>query len=109
MAFQLCHPNGPYPKSQVALPLGLSRGSFYLKRKQAKKDKHVAMAIEAWHEKDDTMGHRKLGALLHMGKNRVKRVMKKYDITARRKRKKYVSSQYFGERTIESLRKGKGF
>jgi putative transposase len=36
------------------------------------------------------MGHRKLGKLLHMGKNRVKRVMKKYDIAARRKRKKYV-------------------
>jgi putative transposase len=90
VAFQLCHPNGPYPKSQVALALGLSRGSFYLKRKQAKKDKQVAIAIEAWHEKDDTMGHRKLGALLHMGKNRVKRVMKKYDITARRKRKKSV-------------------
>lgn len=36
------------------------------------------------------MGHRKLGKLLHMGKNRVKRVMKKYAITARRKRKKYV-------------------
>jgi len=50
----------------------------------------VAVAIEAWHEKDDTMGHRKLGKLLHMGKNRVKRVMKKYAITARRKRKKYV-------------------
>jgi len=50
----------------------------------------VAVAIEAWHEKDDTMGHRKLGKLLHMGKNRVKRVMKKYAIAARRKRKKYV-------------------
>jgi len=86
----LCQPNGPYPKSQVAHTLGLSRGSLYLQRKQAKKDKQVAVAIEAWHEKDDTMGHRKLGALLHMGKNRVKRVMKKYAITARRKRKKYV-------------------
>jgi len=50
----------------------------------------VAVSIEAWHEKDDTMGHRKLAALLKMGKNRVKRVMKKYDIAARRKRKKYV-------------------
>jgi putative transposase len=90
VAFQLCRPNGPYPKAQVALALGLSRGSLYLQRKQAKKDKQVAVAIEAWHEKDDTMGHRKLGKLLHMGKNRVKRVMKKYDITARRKRKKYV-------------------
>jgi putative transposase len=91
VAFQLCHPNGPYPKKQVAQALDLARGSLYLERKQAQKDKQVVVAIEAWHEKDDTMGHRKLGALLHMGKNRVKRVMKKYEITARRKRKKYVS------------------
>jgi transposase InsO family protein len=90
VAFQLCHPNGPYAKKQVAQALDLARGSLYLKRKQAQKDKQVAVAIEAWHEKDDTMGHRKLGALLHMGKNRVKRVMKKYEIAARRKRKKYV-------------------
>ena len=44
------------------------------------KDKKVATAIEEWHEEDDTMGHRKLAALLKMGKNRVKRVMKKYGI-----------------------------
>lgn len=68
IAFQLCQPNGPYSKSQVARALGLSRGSLYLQRKQAKKDKQVTVAIEAWHEKDDTMGHRKLGKLLHMGK-----------------------------------------
>jgi putative transposase len=36
------------------------------------------------------MGHRKLAVLLGMGKNRVKRVMKKYGITARRKKKRYV-------------------
>ncbi len=35
--------------------------------------------------------HRKLAALLKMGKNRVKRVMKKYGIAARRKKKRYVS------------------
>ena len=36
------------------------------------------------------MGHRKLAVLLKMGKNRVKRVMKKYGIAARRKKKRYV-------------------
>lgn len=90
IAHQLCHPNSPYAKKHVAEALGLARGSLYLQRKQAQKDKKVANAIEAWHEKDDTMGHRKLGKLLHMGKNRVKRVMKKYGIAARRKRRKYV-------------------
>ena len=50
----------------------------------------MATAIEQWHEQDDTMGHRKLGVLLKTGKNRVKRVMKKYGIAARRKKKRYV-------------------
>ena len=41
-------------------------------------------------EQDDTLGHRKLAALLHLGKNRIKRVMQKYGLTARRKKKRYV-------------------
>lgn len=86
----MCQPNGPYSKSQVARALGLARGTLYWQGKQAKKDKQGAVVIEEWHEKDDTLGHRKLAVLLKMGKNRVKRVMKKYGIAARRKRKKYV-------------------
>jgi putative transposase len=70
----------------------MTRGTLYLKGKQAVKDKAVATAIEEWHEQDDTMGHRKLAALLKMGKNLVKRVMKKYGIAARRKKKRYVYS-----------------
>jgi putative transposase len=54
------------------------------------KEKAVAMAIEQWHEQDDTMGHRKLAALLKTGKNRGKRVMKKYGIEARRNKKRYI-------------------
>lgn len=90
LAHQLCRPNGPYAKSQVARALGLARGTLYLPSKQAVKDKQVAVAIEQWHELDDTLGHRKLAVLLGMGKNRVKRVMHKYGLVARRKRKKYV-------------------
>jgi putative transposase len=74
----------------VARALGIARGTLYLKGKQAGKDKAVATAIEQWHEQDDTMGHRKLAVLLKTGKNRVKRVMKKYGIAARRKKKRYV-------------------
>ena len=48
------------------------------------------MAIEQLHEQDDTLGHRKLAVLLQMGKNRIKRVMHKYGIAARRKRKRYL-------------------
>jgi putative transposase len=53
-------------------------------------DKELAVRIEELHEKDDTMGHRKLAVMLATGKNRVKRVMRKYGIAARRTRKKYV-------------------
>jgi putative transposase len=90
VADQLCVPNGPYSKSQAARALGIGRATLYWPSKQAIKDKQVAVAIEQWHERDDTLGHRKLAALLHMGKNRVRRVMHKYGIEARRKRKKYV-------------------
>ena len=74
----------------MARALGIARGTLYLKGKQAVKDKQVTVLIEEWHEQDDTMGHRKLAAFMGMGKNRVKRVMKKYGITARRKKKRYV-------------------
>src|SRR5258708_33086621 len=89
-AIILCRAHGPYAKSQVARALGIARGTLYLKGKQAVKDKAVATAIEQWHEQDDTMGHRKLAALLKTGENRVKRGMKKYGIAARRKKKRYA-------------------
>jgi putative transposase len=90
LAHQLCRPHGPYSKSQVARALGMARGTLYRKGNQAGKDKAVAIAIEQWHEQDATMGHRKLAVLLKMGKNRVKRVMKKYGIAARRNKKHYM-------------------
>jgi putative transposase len=68
----------------------MARGTLYLRGKQAVKDKRVATEIEQWYEQDDTMGHRKLAILLKVGKNRIKRVMKKYGMEARRKKKRYV-------------------
>jgi len=90
LAQQLTAPNGPYNKSQVVRALSFARGSLYLQRKRPLKDKQVAVTIEQWHELDDTLGHRKLAVLLGMGHNRVNRIMHKYGLTARRKRKKYV-------------------
>jgi len=90
LAYQLVRPNGPYSKSQVARALSVGRATLYWRSAQAVKDRRVAVAIEQWHEIDDTLGHRKLAVLLAMGKNRVRRVMHKYGIAARRKRKKYV-------------------
>lgn len=90
LAHRLCQPHGPYPKSLVSRTLGIARGTLYLQGKQAEKEKRVAVAISQWHEHDDTLGHRKLAGLLKMGKNRVKRVMKKYGVTVRYKKKRYI-------------------
>lgn len=90
LAHQLSRPNGPYGKSQVARALEVGRATLYWPSKQAVKDKQVAIAIEKWHQVDDTLGHRKLAALLEMSPNRVRRIMHKYGITARLKRKTYV-------------------
>ena len=48
------------------------------------------MRDEAAHEKDDTMDHRTLAALLRTGKNRIRRVVHIYGIAAQSLRKKYV-------------------
>ena len=75
----------------MARALQFNRTSFYLKSKLAPKDKALAIKIEEQHAlEDDTLGHRKLGKLLKIGKNRIKRVMKKYGIIARSRKKKYV-------------------
>ncbi|MBO0778963.1 MAG: IS3 family transposase [Ktedonobacteraceae bacterium] len=90
LARQMCASGSPINKSQLARTLGIARSSLYVQTKRSKRDKELAVHIEELHEQDDTMGHRKLAVLLGTGKNRVKRVMHKYGIAARRKRKKYV-------------------
>ncbi len=70
-------------------------------------DKALAVRIEELHEWDDTMGHRKLAVLLSTGKNRVKRVMRKYGISPRRKRKKYLYPGKATQNAPNLLREGK--
>ncbi|MDQ2907030.1 MAG: hypothetical protein M3Y81_26260, partial [Chloroflexota bacterium] len=90
LARTLCTSESPINKSQLARTLGIARSSLYVQPKRPKMDKALAVQMEELHEHDDTMGHRKLAVLLGTGKNRVKRVMHKYGIAARRKHKKYV-------------------
>lgn len=90
LARTLCASDSPVNKSQLTRVLGVARASLYVQTTRPKRDKALAVRIEEAHEKDDTMGHRKLAKLLGAGKNRVKRVMHKYGIAARRKRQKYV-------------------
>lgn len=83
-------PESPYSVSRIVRAFEFSRGNYYRKSILAVKDKALSVEIEKIHEEDDdTLGHKKLAPLLHTGKNRVLRVMKKYDITPRRVKAKY--------------------
>ena len=88
LARALCASGSPITKSQLARVLGITRSSLYVRCKRPKAEKALALRIEAAHEQDETMGHRKLAVLWGTGKNRIRRVMHKYGITVRRKRQK---------------------
>jgi hypothetical protein len=90
LARTLCASEGPINKSQLARALGIACSSLYVQLKRPKMDKALAVRIEHWHEQDETMGHRKRAVLLATGKNRVKRVMRKYGIAAHRTKKKDI-------------------
>lgn len=78
-----------FPKRLIASAFSIARGSLYYDKQQPVIDKQIADAIYELYETDDTLGCRKLGALLDRSKNQVFRVMVKYGIQPRRKRPKY--------------------
>jgi putative transposase len=88
LARHLIAPNGPYSKSQVARALDIARGSLYLQPRRAIKDEQLAALIVERHKQDNTLGQRRLAALLGIGHNRVARIMRKYGIRAQRKRRR---------------------
>lgn len=68
-----------------------SRTSFYYKPKMPEKDALIAESLLRLHtEDDDTLGSRKLSKLIVIGRQRARRVMHKYQITARKRQKGYV-------------------
>jgi putative transposase len=81
--------NGNYSKRSVAAAFGISLRYLYYDSITAEKDSEIRNEIERLYELDDTLGCRKLAALMGMGKNRIFRVMLKYGIAPRRKQRSY--------------------
>ena len=97
LAYQLNRQEG-YSKSALARVLNFSRSLFYHHPRLEVKDRKLAWKIEQIHaNEDDTLGHRSLSRLLKTGKNRVRRIMKKYGIQARRSSRKY---RYAGKSSL---------
>jgi transposase InsO family protein len=68
--------------------LGISRKRIYYKRKMDKRDNLVKDEIEKAHLVHPAYGHKRLAMHLGYGKNRVLRIMKKFDIKPPRRRVK---------------------
>lgn len=75
-------------KGNIAPSLGISRSNLYYKLKQPEKDWETKIKIEEALRYHRSYGHKRLADHLHMGKNRVKRAMKLFDIKPYRRRGK---------------------
>jgi len=82
--------SNPYPKKILSQALGYARNNHYYQSKKAVSDRKLANRIEIEHQEDDTLGYRKLAALIVTNGKRIRRVMRKYGLKARRKKKKYI-------------------
>lgn len=83
--------SNPVPtKSSLAKTLEYSRGMMYRQSKIDRLDKLAVEQIEKiWIDEDDTLGHKKLATMMGMGKNRIKRIMKKYGLKPRQRKNQY--------------------
>ena len=75
-------------KGEQALALGISRSNLYYQSKQEAKDEAVKIMLEEALRYHPSYGHKRLATHLSMGKNRIKRVMKLFDIRPYRRRGK---------------------
>jgi transposase InsO family protein len=84
-------------KSRVLEYLHIPRSTFYYASVLDEKDLELKEKIEAVMDDNPSYGHKRIASELRLGKKRVIRVMKKYDIRPRRNRKKPKKSKDKGE------------
>lgn len=78
---------GHITKKAIAEKLGVSRSSLYYKPIRPAIDEEVKSQIESVLLSHPAYGHKRIAIVLKLGKNRVRRVMKKFGITPHIKRK----------------------
>lgn len=72
--------NGSVTKAALARSLGVSRSSLYYVSKLDAKDWALKQQIEAVLREQHAYGSRSLRDALHIGRHRIRRVMRKYGI-----------------------------
>jgi putative transposase len=91
-----------YPKRLVASAFNLSRSSLYYQNILSEKDLKLKNKILEIYKKDDTLGAKSLAPLVNASHGRIARVMLKYGIQPRRKKRSY---KYAGksDETVDNL------
>lgn len=85
-------------KTKLARELGISRSSLYYKRKREEIDLELKKQIEAVMVDHKDYGHKRIALELKMGHNRIRRVMKKYNLKPyRRRHKKWIKKKDLGK------------
>jgi hypothetical protein len=67
-------------KTKMALELGVSRASLYYRHKRPAIDEEVKSQIESVMADHPAYGHKRIAIQLAMGHNRIRRIMKKYNL-----------------------------
>src|SRR3990167_10206838 len=73
-------------KTRAAQLLGISRSSLYYQSRQFTKDWQLKIRMEEALRHFPSYGHKRLGPYLKIGKNRARRVMKKFGLKPYRRR-----------------------
>lgn len=84
-------------KSKALEFLNIPRSTFYYDSILDGKDLELKEKIESVLDDNPSYGHKRIAAELKLGKKRIIRVMKKYDIRPRRKRRKPKNKRKDGE------------
>jgi len=72
---------GSITKKAIAEQLGVSRSSLYYKPKRPGLDLEVKAQIESVLLSHPAYGHKRVAIVLKIGKNRIRRIMKKFELT----------------------------
>ena len=85
-------------KTKLAKELGVSRSSLYYKRKREEIDFELKRQIEAVMVDHKDYGHKRIAIELKMGHNRIRRVMKKFNLKPyRRLTKRFIKKKDRGK------------
>jgi putative transposase len=98
--------NPSLSKRSLAKTLGISRASLYHHSKQKEKDEKLLQEILAALSEHPHYGHRRIALVLSIGKDRARRVMRRYGLKLQRRKRRQNYKRTKGNSAIPNRIKG---